>query len=128
MLLTEISDRVAHGDVEPILALDRDFELKQHKAYPSILAIQLSDVLEREVLLFNLVVMGKRNVYNKFLREYTAITDVRHWPCDLDVVSLKVLPFQKKMTSREKRKHHEVNKNWASFAKKCCFLTLIFMF
>ena len=70
MLLTEVSDRVAHGDTEPILSLDKDFELKQHKAYPSILSIQLSDILEAEVLLFNLVVMGKRNVYNKFVREY----------------------------------------------------------
>ena len=99
MLLTEVSDRVAHGDTEPILSLDKDFELKQHKAYPSILSIQLSDILEAEVLLFNLVVMGKRNVYNKFVREYR-------------VVFFEILYFEQKSILQVKNGHFGENRSF----------------
>jgi len=111
MLLSEVSDRVAHGDVDPIIKLSDEFDKKRHMSYPSILAIQTVNTMEKEALAFNLVMLGKRNTYNKFVREYSALKDVRHWPCDIDLITLRTLPQQKKLSTKEKKFHHEANRN-----------------
>lgn len=62
-------------------------------AQPSILAIQTSQALEKPALPFNLLLLGKQITKSsmKFLKQGNLLSDVKHWPCDYDLISLKTL-------------------------------------